>query len=254
VSRLGRSRRGDIVKTPAGICVTGTDTGVGKTIVAAGLARLCADDGLRVGVFKPIETGVPADGDPLDGAMLREAARTTVPMRTIVPVRYAEPLAPSVAAGRCGRPVDVAAIDAAWDELTSASDVIIVEGCGGLLVPVTESMTVGDLLRRFNLPTLIVTRAVLGTLNHTALTVACAGAIGIEVAGFVINGFDAGRTGDIAMQTNPAELARLTSTVERARLPRWPDDGPLEFDDVAGRLRQTIASADIVNGFRSATT
>ncbi|MCA9297134.1 MAG: dethiobiotin synthase [Phycisphaerales bacterium] len=230
---------------PMGIFITGTDTGVGKTVVACGIARMLADAGHRVGVFKPIETGVPADGDPLDGALLRAASRTAQSMRDIVPIQYAEPLAPKVAAERAGVPVDLDMIDRAWAMVCAEHDVVIVEGCGGLMVPITASMTVGHLAQHLGLPLVIVTRAGLGTLNHTALTVMYARFLGLHIDGFVLNGFDRDALDDVAMQTNPAELEALTGVREIARLP-WvephADIEPADPDVAAAAIRSTCAA------------
>ena len=205
------------------IFVTGTDTGVGKTVVAAGLARLAVDAGLSVGVFKPIETGVTEELGPLDGCLLKEAARSIQSLDDIVPVQYEEPLAPYVAAQRSGVQVDLDAIDVAWARSRTMHDIVVVEGCGGLLVPITDELTVAHLIQRLDIPVLLVTRAGLGTLNHTALTVAVARQMGLDLRGFILNGFESEQVEDIAMQSNPAELVRLTGLAELARLPRRVD-------------------------------
>ncbi|MEM7228723.1 MAG: dethiobiotin synthase [Planctomycetota bacterium] len=210
-----------------GLFITGTDTAVGKTVAAAGLARWLTNHGQSVGVFKPIESGVPEHGEPLDGTVLRAAARSSQSMSDIVPVQYAEPLAPSVAAERSGVPVDFAAIDAAWQLTCSSFDVVVAEGCGGIMVPVSDDVLVADLALRFGQPVVVVCRPDLGTLNHTALTIHYARSVGIDVFGIIINGIDeiAKRT-DVAMQTNEAELARLTGAPILARISRMITEDP----------------------------
>jgi dethiobiotin synthetase len=203
---------------------------------------MLADAGHRVGVFKPIETGVRADGDPPDGARLRAASRSAQTLREIVPIRYAEPLAPKVAADRSGVPVDLDAIDREWAKVCADHEVVIVEGCGGLMVPITRSMTVGHLAQHFGLPILVVTRAGLGTLNHTSLTVMFARSLSLTIDGFVLNGFVDDAHDDVAMQTNPAELESLTGTREVARLRLADAEACNDPDIAAGEIRSTIAA------------
>jgi dethiobiotin synthetase len=207
-----------------GCFVTGTDTGVGKTVVASGLARLLVERGFRVGVMKPIETGSDVNGEdelPHDGRCLAEAARIGGDRRWVVPCRYREPLAPLVAARRDARPVDREAIGQAWERLRSQYEWAIVEGAGGLSVPISEGYTMADLARDMALPLLIVARPVLGTLNHTFLTVHYAWSKGLAVVGIVISGYDE-RTTDIAEQTNPAMLEELCELPVLGLVPRLP--------------------------------
>lgn len=189
-----------------GLFVTGTDTGVGKTVVTGGLARALSDRGLRVGVLKPVETGCPEGTEPADGAFLAAAARVAGGAAAVAPVRYAEPLAPLVAARREGRPVDFAAIDAAFARVTAGADFVFVEGAGGLSVPITVDLDMAGLAARFGLPVLVVARPDLGTLNHTYLTVAYARHRGLTVRGVVLCG-GRGADADVAERTNPEMLA-----------------------------------------------
>jgi len=170
----------------AGIFVTGTDTGVGKTLVARALITGLRKAGWTLGAMKPIETGVEGDG-PLDAIALRDAAGVTDPLETICPQQFALPAAPNVAAAAENREVDLAAIDAAYERVTAGRDLVIVEGAGGLLVPIRDDWTMAELARRLGLPLLIVARARLGTINHTALTLAVAASKKLPVLGVVIS-------------------------------------------------------------------
>lgn len=206
-----------------GVFVTGTDTGVGKTAVAAGLIEALRAQDVDARPLKPVETGAPAESDwPEDAAILAEAAGLAdAEPSTVCPVRFEEPLAPSVAARRAGRPIDLATLDAAVEQVQAEAELALVEGAGGLLVPVTEDATMADLAARWQLPVLIVARSGLGTLNHTALTVETARAHGLDVLGVVLNRWPT--SPDVATRTNPAELERLTGAPVLGRLPELPD-------------------------------
>lgn len=190
-----------------GLFVTGTDTGVGKTAVAAAILDLLASEGCRIAPLKPVETGHTGPGWPGDAACLREAARSGLPQERIVPYVFEEPLAPNVAARRAGSAVAVERLDDTFADSAAQHDGVLVEGAGGLLVGVTDDVLMADLAARWRLPVLIVARAGLGTLNHTLLTVEAARARGVPVVGVVVNGYPADP--DVATRTNPAELARL---------------------------------------------
>lgn len=169
-----------------GLFVTGTDTNVGKTFVGCALARGLRAAGVDVGVMKPAETGVPESG-PLDANALRIAAGVDDPIEDVCPERFALPASPEVAARAEGRSVSLAAIRAAFSRLAGRHEFMLVEGAGGLLVPLDRETDMADLARELGLPVLIVTRARLGTINHTRQSLECAAARGLEVFGVVIS-------------------------------------------------------------------
>jgi len=169
-----------------GLFVTGTDTGVGKTVVACGLVRALRGRGLDVGVMKPIETGVGASG-PLDAQALCEAAGVDDPLELVCPVQLALPAAPTVAAAAEGRDVDIERIREAWSELARRHDLLVVEGAGGLLAPAAKGVSMADLARRLRLPLLVAARAALGTINHTLLTLEAIEARSLTLVGVVIS-------------------------------------------------------------------
>ncbi len=200
------------LRAVGGCFVTGTDTGVGKTAVAGGLAAGLRARGLNAGVMKPVQTGVPRaerDAGGGDGGFLLRAAGLADPFALVTPVCLEAPLAPLVAAQLEGTVVDLAILDAARDQLRARRDFLVVEGAGGLAVPVAEGVLMADLARRWNLPLLVVARPGLGTINHTVLTVEFARARGLSVAGVVINGFPPDGGGE-AERTNPAVITGLT--------------------------------------------
>lgn len=180
--------------TGRGFFVSGTDTGVGKTVVACALARALTQRGFDAGVMKPIETGVGEEG-PLDAQALRSAAAASEPLEEICPQTFALPAAPTVAAASEGRSVEMEPIRGAFARLREQHEWLVVEGAGGLLVPAAAGLSMADLCREFDLPLLIAARAALGTINHTLLTLEAAEARSLPLAGVVIS-HSAGRISD----------------------------------------------------------
>jgi len=170
----------------AGVFVSGTDTGVGKTVVACALVRALRERGVDAGAMKPVETGVGAGG-PLDALALHEAAGGADPLDEVCPLRFALPAAPSRAAHHEGRTVELERVRAAYASLAARHAFMVVEGAGGLLVPTCEGATMADLAGSLGLPVLVVARAALGTINHTRLTLEALAARGLVLAGVVIS-------------------------------------------------------------------
>jgi dethiobiotin synthetase len=200
------------------LAVTGTDTGVGKTVVATALLAMLRRRGLRVAGMKPIETGV-VRGDPAsDAALLRIAAGAGDPLDDVCPVVLPDPLAPLVAAHRAGIELDVTALDTAFARLSGGRDAIVVEGAGGLLVPITATMAFDQLFRRWRLELIIVAANRLGAINHVLLTVRAARAAELTVRGVVLVEAEEGAQ-DLAVATNAEVLASLIPDVPIARFP-----------------------------------
>jgi dethiobiotin synthetase len=172
-----------------GCFVSGTDTGAGKTVVGRALVRGLRARGVDVGVFKPIETGVGAEG-PLDAIALREAAGSSAPLEAVCPQQFALPAAPTVAAQYEQRAVDLLAIDRAFARCAGDHEFVLAEGAGGLLVPAADGVTMADLAARFELPLIVAARAALGTINHTLLTLEAAAARELPLVGVVISHVD----------------------------------------------------------------
>ncbi|HOW70305.1 MAG TPA: dethiobiotin synthase [Phycisphaerae bacterium] len=192
--------------------VTGTDTGVGKTVIGGALAMLVRAAGLRVGAFKPVATGCRRDMRLglvcEDAEFLAHCADAAEDLATINPVRYAGDLAPMVAAEWRKQPIDWNAIDQSWGRIQQSSDWVVTEGAGGLLVPIDRNNTMADLARRLDLPLVIVARPGLGTINHTLLTLEAARARKLTVAAVVVNGYRPG-SATLAEETNPEVISRL---------------------------------------------
>jgi dethiobiotin synthetase len=175
---------------PKAYFITGTDTGVGKTFVAAAAAGALRTKGHRVGVMKPVETGCGVkDGVlvPPDALLLKDAAGSEAPLDTINPYRFPEPLAPSVAAKIAGVKIDFDKIKNCFMELGKGADIMLVEGAGGLLVPLDDERTYADLVNLLGIDLVLVAASKLGVINHTLLTVRCAKALGIGTRAIILN-------------------------------------------------------------------
>jgi dethiobiotin synthetase len=203
----------------SGLLVTGTDTGVGKTFVACALAHALRARSRTVAVLKPVETGVT--DQPEDALRLREAAADPAPLDDICPYRLRAPLAPSVAARVQGITIDLARLEALIERRRRVADVLLVEGAGGLLVPIADSVTYADLAARLRLPLLIVAANRLGTVNHTALTARVAESMGLPVLGVVLSQPAPER--DPSADSNGDTIAGLTGLAVLAELPRVAD-------------------------------
>jgi dethiobiotin synthetase len=195
-----------------GVFVVGTDTGVGKTMVAAGLAWALRRRGFDVGVMKPVESGV-AEGTHADAELLRRVAESDDPLSDISPYRFRPPLAPLVAARRQRTRISLATIVRRFQRLARRHDMVVVEGVGGLMVPLSATKTTLDLAQAIRLPLLLVIGNRLGAINHALLTVEVATSRKLEFVGGIINQTDPHR--DDAVRTNPRVLRELLN------LPCW---------------------------------
>jgi dethiobiotin synthetase len=213
---------------PNGLFITATDTGAGKTVVTAALALMLRKNGVFAAAVKPVETGcapdlktpgppvglvppegfIPARLIPQDGNFLKSTLDMPDPIDDITPVRYALPLAPLSASEIEGRPFDYRAVKSAVGRMSERYKFLLVEGIGGLMVPLLDNFFVCDMILDLALPVVIVCRASLGTINHTLLTVEAALSRGIDIAGIIINhnSPDSG----LAEVTNPAILRKLS--------------------------------------------
>lgn len=166
-----------------GAFITGTDTGVGKTWVACHLAKALRAKGFRVGVLKPAESG--QGGDALK---LKRASGCPAPLSVIRPYHFKRPLAPAVAAAQEGKRVSLKTIQAAYARLRKESDLVLVEGAGGLLVPYGPGLDGAGLAKALGLPLVIVARKGLGTINHSLLTLGAAKQRRLKVLAVVLSG------------------------------------------------------------------
>jgi dethiobiotin synthetase len=204
------------------LAITGTDTGIGKTMVSLGILGLLRRKGLDVAAMKPCETGVEP-GDPAsDAGLLRKAAGGVGSLADVCPVTLPHALAPWAAARREGLEIDVRLLDAAFERLSAGRDVILVEGAGGLLVPITRRMAYDRLFQRWGMDLVLVAGNRLGVINHALLTVHAARNAGLTIRGIVLNTLGPGRVGT-AEETNRDVLADLLPGLPIVVFP-WVED------------------------------
>jgi dethiobiotin synthetase len=184
-----------------GFFITGTDTGVGKTVVTACLATLFKNHG--VGVMKPIETGVDpkcSSAANSDAKLLMEVSGTTDAEEEVCPYRLKVPASPYQASQIAGTPIQPATILEQFKILQSRHNMMLVEGIGGLLVPITARYNVADLALEIGLPLIIVSRIRLGSLNHTLLTINAARQHGLKIKGIILNKQESGDLDEVEKQ------------------------------------------------------
>ena len=213
-----------------GVFVTGTGTEVGKTVVGAAIARTAAARGERVTVFKPAVTGLDEEGEP-DHAVLRRAAGSSQTDEEVAPYRYGPPVSPHLGAQLAGETISAARLQAVARAAGADVDLLVCEGVGGFLVPLTLGYLVRDLARDLGFPVVIAAGPGLGTINHTLLTIESVRAVGLHVVAVVLTPWPAEpgeversnretieRLGAVAVQT----LARL----DLAEPGSWPELDP----------------------------
>jgi dethiobiotin synthetase len=202
-----------------GLFVTGTDTGVGKTVTACGLARWARERGLRVAAIKPVETGCRVrEGRlfPEDGAALREASGKTLSLEETAPFRFSLPASPYRASVMENVRLKTADLAEHVLSLSERGDFVIVEGAGGVLVPIEERRFMSDLMARLGFPVLLVGRTALGTINHTLLSLEVLKAKGLRAAAVILSSTSA-HSGpeeeytarDLSVLVHPVPLAVL---------------------------------------------
>lgn len=210
-----------------GYFVTGTDTGVGKTTVSRALLAAATARGLRTRCLKPAESGCEraADGTlvPRDARSLWEASDRSQPLESVCLYRFEEPVAPGVAATRLGTTVDFEAIAHSAAALRAdAPDLFLVEGAGGLLVPLGAGRSIADLAMLLGLPLLIVARPTLGTINHTLLTVEAARHRGLSIRGVIFSASSTAVDAE-AIQSNADEISAACGVPVLGALPYQTD-------------------------------
>lgn len=181
-------------RSTIGCFVTGTDTGVGKTLASCGLLHALARHHARVVGMKAVAAGAEPDGQGgwanEDTLALRAASTLAVPAELDNPVLLPDPMSPHIAARRAGRSIEIAHIVDSYQRLAAQADAVVVEGAGGFLVPLSDRLTGADLARALDLPVVMVVGLRLGCLNHAALTAEAIRARGLRLAGWIASRVD----------------------------------------------------------------
>ena len=209
-----------------GFFITATDTGIGKTVVTAALGIAMKQMGVNVGVMKPVESGVRISHRNLSDA---ERLRTSVtPSRSFDSVclyHFADPLAPLAAARRAGVTIDLTAIRSTFQRLAKEDDLVLVEGVGGLMVPLSPTQTVCDLIRTLHLTSVVVGRAVLGSVNHILLTLEVLQQNQVPTAAIFLN------EGSPSGESDTEQLQQQSTVALIKEMTDIPVFGPLEYDE-----------------------
>lgn len=211
-----------------GIFVTGTGTGVGKSVLAASICAALAERGEKVAAFKPVITGLDERGEewPLDDELLAQHASAGQSREQVAPHRFGPPMSPHLAAEKAGEQIETLQLAREARELAEKADALVCEGIGGLMVPLAAGFMVRDLAVELDLPLVIAANPGLGTINHTLLTIGAARAAGLSVTGVVLTPWPAepdeieennretiGRLGDVPVcvlpETSPDKVAEV---------------------------------------------
>ncbi|HIJ50131.1 MAG TPA: dethiobiotin synthase [Nitrospinae bacterium] len=208
-----------------GFFITGTDTGVGKTVVTACLSLLFKNQGMDVGVMKPIETGVDPKCSSTansDAKFLMKVSGSTDAEEEVCPYRLKIPASPYQASEIAGTPIQPATILEQLKILQSRHNMMLVEGIGGLLVPITTRYNVADLALEIGLPLIIVSRTLVGTLNHTLLTINAAREHGLKIKGVILNRQEGGDLDEVEKQQGKL-IEELSDTLILGTCPNIED-------------------------------
>ncbi|RMG67253.1 MAG: dethiobiotin synthase [Nitrospirae bacterium] len=229
-----------------GIFITGTDTGVGKTVFSALLLRALLLNDYSACPFKPIETGCRRDGEillPEDGEFLKEMTAKAEPIKNITPYCFEHPVAPMVAAELEGKEIEIERIKKTYKELSLKYDLIVTEGAGGLMVPIREDYYYLDLALELRLPVVVVALNRLGVINHTLLTLEVLDKYGLKVLGVVLNNLSKDPL-DQSRDSNLHTLKRLIDVDIFINIPGLKQISREELDRVA---LQTINVEQLLN-------
>lgn len=230
--------------------IAGTDTGVGKTHVATAIVRALVRDGLRVAAMKPVAAGADPTAFGLrndDALALAQAANVPAPYETINPWCLPMAASPHIAAAHAGIVFDIASIRRAFDELAQAADIVVVEGAGGWLAPVSDTETMADIAAALDLRVVLVVGLRLGCLNHAQLTANAIKSSGLELAGWVANHLqphfeNAAENVATLVRRLPAPLLEVVPYGAAADAQRSPGGDVAELSAAAvGRLKDALS-------------
>jgi dethiobiotin synthetase len=233
-----------------GIFIIGTDTGVGKTVVSAGLMHVFLSQGYNACYFKPVSSGM-VDGEtspgPTDVLFVKAASGLEEDERTINPFSFKAPVSPHLASRLEGRAIDVEVIKERLQELTHRYDYIVAEGCGGLAVPLNDDgYLLGNLIQDTGFDCVLVARTGLGTINHTLLSVNYAQGLNIRIRGIFMNGYTHSSLEDDTIET----LQKLTGLPVLAIVPALQDVDveKLKIGDLREVFEKTMNIHEFIKG------
>jgi len=195
----------------SGIFITATDTEVGKTLISAGLVNFFRNQGIKTGYMKPISCG-----HDNDAVFVKKLLNLKDPLSLINPISLPYPLSPLAAARKAKRKIDLKKIKKAFTILKKKYDLVVVEGVGGALVPMTEKIMVADFIKQLDIPAIIIARAGLGTINHTLLTVEALRKRKIKIQGIIMNGY---RGSELSEDDNADIIYKITGIPILAKIP-----------------------------------
>lgn len=228
------------------VFVTGTDTDIGKTVVTAGLAAVMQSLGYKAGVYKPFQSGAETKNGFLVSPDLAYVKKLDFYVETLCSYLLKAPTAPYIAAELEGVQIDLSTVQREYQSIKQNCEILLVEGAGGIMVPIAKDLLMLDAAKMLNIPLLIVARPDLGTINHTLLTINQAREAGLDIAGVVINRYPQG-TNDIAIKTAPRLIEEYSDASILGIIPDIPN-----FDNVkpGALINILINSLDIESIFR----
>ncbi|MFB4164069.1 dethiobiotin synthase [Alteribacillus sp. JSM 102045] len=226
-----------------GIFITGNDTDIGKTFVASGIAAALHQEGIDIGVFKPMLSGIKREDPKSDTFLLKHMAEDNNPLQKITPFVFEEALAPYLGAKRAGVSIKLEDITKKWRDIQADHQFFIAEGAGGITVPYGEDCLVSDVAKEIGFPVLVVAKPGLGTVNHTVLTVEYARRAGIEVAGVIVNGLRE-KEKDLASKTNPELIEKFAGVPVLGVVP-WTEN-VLNKNDMAALFKKHVKLSSLI--------
>ncbi|HSA06181.1 MAG TPA: dethiobiotin synthase [Candidatus Gastranaerophilales bacterium] len=231
------------------IFIAGTDTGVGKTVVTAGIAAVMQSLGYAMGVYKPVQSGAIYKDGELIAPDIEFVKSIDSNIKTKVSYNFKPAVAPSLAALLENSKIYKNRLKIDYESMKECCDFVIVEGAGGLLVPLSDDFMVRDLIKLLELPVLLVARPDLGTINHTLLTIEAAKAIGLEILGVIISNYPV-ETDDIAIKTAPDIISELTGVKIIGILPSVKEIKENKPNQAEALIDMVINNIDVQEIFR----
>ncbi|MFC5702403.1 dethiobiotin synthase [Cohnella faecalis] len=227
-----------------GLFVTGTDTNVGKTIVTAAITAVLRAEGRNVGIWKPVQSGALLGSGATDAERLLQWTGIRERPGAVSPYTFEAPLAPLLAAQKAGLSLTLQEVIAAGEPLVRRYESLLIEGAGGVAVPLTADALVADLIAELRIPALIVARSGLGTINHTLLTVSYLRQLKVPITGIILNDGECGAgKDDPSVASNAEQIERYSGIPVLGRFPRLP--GGTDREALVNAVCQKIRIAPI---------